>query len=175
MRGLLQAFVAAALALAGLTSAAAARDSDEQRVRGYLEHGMQRHAALGFVADTMVPDLLTPLHLDRPYLWSVYLVEGTTYRIYGACDDDCADLDMEVYGNDGNLADRDTARDDTPYVQITPPRSGRVYVRLWLYACRAERCMVTARVVSGGVAAPREPATVAASPPADANASGKPD
>jgi hypothetical protein len=96
-----------------------------------------------------------PLHLDRPYLWSVYLREGVNYRVYGACDDDCSDLDMELYGADGNLVDRDVAVDDVPYVQITPTQSGRHYVRIWVYACAAEPCFTAARVVSGGAPAPR--------------------
>jgi hypothetical protein len=147
----------AGLATFALAGAAAAQEGERQ-VRAYLEHGLQRHAALGYAADPTVPDVVTPLRLDSPYLWSVYLVAGQTYRVYGACDDDCADLDMEIYGADGALVDRDTATDDTPYVQITPTRSARAYVRIWLYACRAEPCYIAARVTSGGTPAPRESA-----------------
>jgi hypothetical protein len=42
-----------------------------------------------------------------------------------------------------------------PYVQITPPQSGRYYVRIWLYACSNQPCYIGARVVEGGTAAPR--------------------
>jgi hypothetical protein len=57
---------------------------------------------------------------------------------------------MEIYGADGRFVERDVARDDTPFVQITPLQTGRHYVRIWLYACAAEPCFIGARVVSGG-------------------------
>lgn len=146
----------AALGLMALTAAADAQEADARRVRAYLEHGLQRHAALGFAPDPTNVDIAAPLALDRPFVWPVYLVEGRTYRIYAACDDNCADLDMEVYGADGHLVDRDIARDDTPYVQITAARSARAYVRIWLYDCQAERCYAAARVTTGGTPAPRD-------------------
>lgn len=139
-----------AVAITSFSASAAAQDDYRRQVLGYLEHGLERHAAQGYATERTVPDLVAPLQLDRPYLWSIYLLEGQNYRVYGACDNDCGDLDMEVYGADGNFIERDAARDDTPYVQLTPTQTGRHYVRLWLYACSAEPCYVAARVVSGG-------------------------
>ena len=49
--------------------------------RAYLEHGLQRHAPLGFSADTTTQDLVTPLRLDHPFLWTISLRAGVTYRI----------------------------------------------------------------------------------------------
>ncbi len=147
--------IGAAIAAAALTVSAASAQDYEAQVRGYLEHGMAVHAALGYARDESNADILRPLRLDSPYLWAVYLREGVNYRIYGACDNDCSDLDMEIYGADGELADRDVAIDDVPYVQITPTQSGRHYVRIWLYQCSAEPCYTAARVVSGGTPAPR--------------------
>jgi hypothetical protein len=155
-----------ALGMALLPMGAAAQDADAQ-VRAYLEHGMAPHAALGYAADADIADLVTPLRLDHPILWTINLRAGATYRVYAACDNNCSDLDMELYGADGQLADRDVGRDDTPYVQIMPTRGGRYNVRIWLYSCRASACTVGARVVSGGRAAAREqtsePASIAAS------------
>lgn len=145
----------AALAAAAVAGAASAQEDFRRQVLGYLEHDLARHAAQGYAVERTVPDLVAPLELDRPYLWSVYLIEGVTYRVYAACDVDCADLDMEIYGADGTFVERDAARDDTPYVQLTPARTGRHYVRLWLYECSAEPCFVAARVVSGGRPAER--------------------
>lgn len=145
-----------ALALAALAGAAGAQDRDYQ-VRSYLEHGFAVHSQAGYSTERAIPDLVQPLQLDRPYLWSVYLEAGVNYRIYGACDDGCSDLDMEVYGFDGNLIDRDAGADDVPFVQVTPVQSGRHYVRLWLYECSAQPCHVAARVVSGGTPVERMP------------------
>lgn len=128
-----------------------------RRVRAYLEHGMDAHESAGYERDRSVPDFIAPLELDRPHVWSVFLREGVHYRVYGACDDACSDLDMEIYGADGRLIERDVNRDDTPFVQLTPAQTGRHYVRVWLYACAAQSCYAAARVVSGGEPSPRGP------------------
>ena len=138
------------VAAAFLAKPASAQNDFERQVRAYLENGMSVHAALGYRRDQGNTDIIAPLEMESPYLWSVYLREGVNYRVYGACDNDCSDLDMEIYGADGRLADRDVATDDVPYVQITPTQSGRAYVRIWLYQCNAEPCYIAARVVEGG-------------------------
>jgi hypothetical protein len=143
------------VAAAFFAEPAAAQNDYERQVRAYLENGMGVHASLGYRRDQSNADISVPLQLESPYLWSVYLREGVNYRVYGACDNDCSDLDMEIYGADGRLADRDVATDDVPYVQITPTRSGRAYVRIWLYQCSAEPCYIAARVVEGGTPAER--------------------
>lgn len=128
------------------------------QVRGYLEYDMAAHAPLGYQRDRGGPEVVVPLELGSPYLWAVTLRAGVNYRIYGACDDDCTDLDMEIYDASGRLADRDVAADDKPYVQITPERTGPHYVRMWLYACDAEPCFSGARVIYGGTPRERAPA-----------------
>lgn len=147
--------ICAALALAALPVSAAAQSAEAQ-TRAYLEAGLARHAELGYARDRTIEDLVRPLTLDGAYLWSVYMRAGVNYRVYAACDNDCSDVDMEIYGVDGALVDRDVAPDDTPYVQITPTASGRAYVRLWIYQCEVEPCYVAARVVSGGRLTERE-------------------
>jgi hypothetical protein len=150
MRSMAKA-IGAGLALAMLGAPSAwAQDDFETQVRGYLDAGMAAHEANGYHRERSIQDLMVPLTLTSPHIWEVNLRAGVNYRIYGACDNDCSDLDMEVYGNDGALVERDVATDDTPFVQITPTRSGRHYVRLWVYACAAEPCYSAARVVSGG-------------------------
>ena len=153
---------AAALCAIGLTLGAApafAQDQDfEQQARTYLDAGMAAHEANGYQRQRGIPDLVLPLTIEGPHLWEVQLRANTNYRVYGACDNDCSDLDMEIYGSDGALVDRDVATDDTPYVQITPTSSGRYYVRTWVYACASEPCYSAFRVVSGGTPTERAPA-----------------
>lgn len=149
----------AGLAMALLAGPAAAQEDEaqyEDQARAYLEAGMEAHTSAGYRAARNIPDFLKPLVLSTPYIWPVNLRAGENYRIYGACDDDCTDLDMEVYGRDGALVDRDIAVDDTPFVQITPERSGTHYVRLWVFTCAVEPCYAAARVVQGGTPIERQ-------------------
>lgn len=150
------AVLGAGLAVAVLCAASAQAQDPRTRTRSYLEHAMAAHEQAGYARDRTIPDLEVPLNLDRPHLWSIYLLEGVNYRVYAACDDDCTDVDMEVYGADGAFIERDASRDDTPFVQVTPTQTGRHYVRVWLYACSAEPCFTAARVMSGGTPAARE-------------------
>jgi hypothetical protein len=138
-------------ALAAVVWAGAASAQDGAALAwAYLGHGMAAHESAGYARDRTVPDLAAPLSLDSPFLWPIYLREGVTYRVYAACDDNCSDLDLEIYAANGRLAGRDVARNDTPFVEITPSATGRHYVRLWLYACDARICHVAARVVARG-------------------------
>ncbi|MDX2275242.1 MAG: PPC domain-containing protein [Hyphomonadaceae bacterium] len=145
---------ACAFLMVGMGAASAQSEYDDQ-ARSYLEAGMDAHAALGYRRDNSVADLVAPLRLEHPKIWAVRLRQGVNYRVYGACDNDCSDIDMEIYDANGELADRDVATDDTPYVQITPSQTGLHFVRLWVFACESEPCYAAARVVSGGTPAER--------------------
>lgn len=153
MRGFAAALCALGLTLAG--PAFAQNEDYQQQARDYLDAGLQAHAALGYSAVRGQNDLIVPLSLESPHLWEINLRAGVNYRVYGACDNDCSDLDMEIYGPDGSLVDRDVATNDTPYVQVTPERNGSYYVRAWVFACSSEPCYSGFRVVSGGTPAER--------------------
>ncbi len=138
-------------ALMALSAAPAAMAQDFQaQVRSYLDRGMAVHSARGYRRDSAVQDVITPLRIGDARLIVLNVQGGQNYRIYGACDQDCSDVDMEVYDSDGNLVERDIGYDDTPFVQITPRASGRIYARIWLAACENEPCVVGVRVLRGG-------------------------
>lgn len=143
--------VAALAAFLALAPTASAQEvGTAAQTARYLEQGLAPHAALGYRADPAFQIFSAPQRLMGGALWPVELQRGVNYRIYGACDIDCSDVDMELYDANGEFVDRDIATDDAPYVQITPSQTGRHYVRLWLAQCESEPCFVAARVVSGG-------------------------
>lgn len=149
MRGWMALGLSLALACFGAASAAAQETDYEAQVRSYLDAGLEAHTTHGYHRERNA-EVIAPLAANDGHLWQLNLRAGVNYRVYGACDNDCSDLDMEIYGADGALVDRDVATDDTPYVQITPQRSGPAYVRFWVYACQQEPCYAGARLVSGG-------------------------
>lgn len=154
MRHILAGSIAALAAFAGL--AAHAQDYPSQ-VRAYLERGMAVHEARGYRADGAMQDIVISLRMGDSQLVPVMLERGRNYRVYAACDADCSDLDMEIYGADGAFVEKDIALDATPFVQITPRTSGRHYVRVWLAACESEPCFAALRLVSGGRPETRAP------------------
>lgn len=151
----------AAFAFCASVPAAAQQQDFTAQVSGYLDNGMAPHAALGYSVDRRNHDMIAPLRTGRAQLFTVLLLRGENYRIYGACDQDCSDVDMEIYDFDGAMADQDVRLDDTPYVQITPRRSGRAYVRIWPASCQQEPCYVGVRVLVGGTPQERPPEAAA--------------
>lgn len=65
---------------------------------------------------------------------------GTDYVLFGACDNDCRDLDILVYDPDGDLVRRDVAADDNPVVVFTAAMAGKHRVKVVMADCRTEPC-----------------------------------
>jgi hypothetical protein len=148
MKQLLGAIAALCLiapSAAAAPAGAASADYSGQ-VRTYLADQATKHTSEGFRPETSIQDLILPLRLEGGAIWPINLRAGVTYRIFGACDNDCSDVDLEVYDSTGLYAGRDVAVNDTPYVEITPTHNGVHYARIWLAACESEPCYVGMRV-----------------------------
>ncbi len=145
-----------AAALGALALAATPASAQPQRgggggdytaqVRGYLSDQASKHVSEGFRPDSSIQDFIRPLRLDGGALWPISLRAGVTYRVFAVCDNDCSDVDLEVYDATGGFVGRDVAVNDTPYVEITPAADGTAYARVWLAACEHEPCYVGMRV-----------------------------
>lgn len=142
-RMLLGLAVAAGLVLPG---AAAAQNSFEQFVITLL--GLQ-HRYEDYQSANL-PDWTGPLRRadqDRQVEQFYELEAGVTYRIVGACDRDCTNMDMEVFDPAGALVGSDVQPNDRPYVDVTPSESGRFRVHPWVVVCRARPCYGGIRVL----------------------------
>ena len=71
---------------------------------------------------------------------TIRLTGGVTYAIVGECDEDCSDLDFELFDAAGNPVDDDLAVDDTPVVQVTPRRTGTFTLRVKMASCSTSPC-----------------------------------
>jgi hypothetical protein len=72
--------------------------------------------------------------------WTVTLRAGSEYRLFGACDEDCQDLDLEIYDANGRLVDEDTASDDFPVVSVRPRYTQEYSFRVTMADCSYEPC-----------------------------------
>ena len=68
------------------------------------------------------------------------LRKGTTYKIAAVCDNDCRDLDLKLYDENGNLIDKDFQSDDIPIVDVRPRRSATFKVVVQMESCREDPC-----------------------------------
>ncbi len=65
---------------------------------------------------------------------------GVSYAIVGVCDNDCRDIDLRLYDDNGNLIVSDIQRDDTPVVKFTPRWNARFTVRVIMANCSNAPC-----------------------------------
>lgn len=116
-----------------------------QQLDGYLDGYVQQYGPN--LRPTNIRDVVVPLQAGSEHRWSVNLEGGTNYGVFGACDNDCSDVDLIVEGPNGQELGRDVLLDDYPIVGFTAPSSGRYTVRIVLATCEVEPCFVAGRIL----------------------------
>lgn len=91
------------------------------------------------------------------YLWlddnetevvTLNLNANRTYRIWGVCDGDCEDMDLELVDLYGNQIAVDEASDAQPVLSPNLRGSGEYQLRVKMYDCSVEPCKVGVQVYS---------------------------
>lgn len=62
------------------------------------------------------------------------------YAISAVCDQDCSDLDLYVYDENGNLIASDAEPDDYPHVLVSPKWTGQFTAVITMESCRFQPC-----------------------------------
>jgi hypothetical protein len=119
----------------------------EAQVRTYLTDQARKHTDDGFRPDPSNPDIVRELTIeDGAVVWPITLRRGRVYRVFAVCDNDCSDVDMDLYDYAGLLVGTDITGTDKPYVEIAPAEDGVAVARIWLAACENEPCFIGARL-----------------------------
>jgi hypothetical protein len=120
--------------------ARAQQDRWEAQVRRQLR---QQAQALNILADGDIEEPYAPfirsLNQDRYQDVNYRLVRGVTYVFTGACDEDCRDLDLKLFGN-GTKLKEDVEPDDTPIIAFRPEWTGTYTLRVIMANCNREPC-----------------------------------
>lgn len=66
------------------------------------------------------------------------LRSSKSYVITATCDNDCSDIDLEIYDVNNNLISSDTNANKDPKVIVN--RGGRYYLRVIMRGCKASSC-----------------------------------
>jgi hypothetical protein len=77
---------------------------------------------------------------------SIQLSAASTVTFVGVCDEACSDLDLTVYGPNGDEVGSDVLEDDAPMVKIGGVRPGTYRVTVTMAACGASSCGFGVRV-----------------------------
>lgn len=124
-------------------------DGFSGQLDGYLDN-YQQNLAAGF-GSAGVRDVITGLQAGNEYRWNLGTLRGgQTYRILGACDQDCTDVDLFLEDSRGQQIGQDIALDDHPLIELTPGRDEQFTVRIRLVNCEVEPCYVAGRVLQQG-------------------------
>jgi len=80
------------------------------------------------------------LNDDEDETWTISLFGGNTYRITGACDGDCQDIDLVLLDDDGKELDSDLLVDDAPILNYTVKVTGAYSIRVIMAQCKEDPC-----------------------------------
>lgn len=81
----------------------------------------------------------------------VNLTAGTRYAIAGVCDQDCTDVDLQIFSSDGTKIGEDVAVDDKPVVVFTAGYTGQYRVKVLMATCSTNPCYYGVQIFSGGL------------------------
>ena len=68
------------------------------------------------------------------------LEKGVSYIFFGACDNDCNDIDFTMFDGEGDEVASDTQSDAAPAVTVTPRYSDEFTLQVNMYHCGRNPC-----------------------------------
>lgn len=128
-------FAAAVLALGALPSSVQAQTHADVVWRQLNNH-FERESRDGFGSRNYI---IGRMDDDASDTWTITLTGGNTYKIIGACDADCSDLDIEIYEGE-KLIVRDVLVDDVPIVTFNVASTTSIKIKVIMAACASEPC-----------------------------------
>jgi len=122
-----------------LPSAAQAQNSRwEGQVRDQLNRAGSFLSDKGFA---MTHEIKTgSLRDDANEYFSLELDAGRSYAVVGVCDEDCTDIDLQLFNPEGTQVDSDMQTDDVPIVDAQPAVTARYRVKVSMAACTTSPC-----------------------------------
>ena len=154
-RSCLTAFCTAFLGSALALPAAAANEYEEQ-IKDLLVQVAEHWLEEGF--EPSHEPILGSLNTRGRHSTTVTLEAGQTYVMVAVCDQDCSDLDLQLYDAADELIDEDMEEDDFPIVSAEIYRSGEFQVETEMYVCDEEPCYFGVGIFSKATEPPREEA-----------------
>lgn len=94
----------------------------------FLDVDLDRAPYIGTLDDNTYRDLTVTLH------------KGVSYVLIGVCDDDCRNLNMKLYDEDGDYIGGDTAPNPVADLEITPRHTQDFTLRMIMRRCTADPC-----------------------------------
>ncbi|MEQ1819540.1 MAG: hypothetical protein ABL871_13105 [Terricaulis sp.] len=116
----------------------------QETIRQYLNQSVRQTSA-GFSPTTS--DAIFAMLPNTTQNVPVTLNAGVTYRVLGACDDDCRSIALEAFDSNGGRIAGSDGSGDFPVLELTPAVSGQYTMRVRLLTCQVAPCYVGVRVM----------------------------
>lgn len=125
-------------AVAAFGTDAVAQNQYQQQIAQQFTNWAPRFAAQGF--SPQGTPFTGSLNDDADESILVNLTSGTRYAIAGVCDQDCNDVDIQVFSTDGTKIGEDMQTDDKPVVIFTAGYTGQHRVKVLMATCSTSPC-----------------------------------
>ena len=136
-----------ALALGLVASNAVAQNQYQQQVQNQFNTWAPTFAQRGLTPQGS--PITGSLSDDANESIVVNLTSGTRYAIAGVCDNDCRDVDLQIYSSDGTKIGEDMDTDDHPVVIFTAGYTGQFRVKILMATCNTSPCYYGVQVFAG--------------------------
>lgn len=140
-----------AASLLALAPDAGSAQSPRANVLMQLNQAARSAAARGFRPDPAAfnRDAVVGMLASRTSSFmELNLTGGASYVISGACDEDCADMDLRLFpSTSSDPLVQDTEDDDNPVISFVAPRTGRYMLAVDMARCQERLCYYAFRVL----------------------------
>lgn len=133
---------------AAATTESLAQNQYQQQIANQMARWSPNFNSRGFNAIGQI--MSGSINDDADANITVSLIAGTQYAVAGVCDNDCTDVDLQVYAADGTKLGEDLDTDDHPVVAFTASYSGQFRVRVMMATCNTNPCYYGVQVFASG-------------------------
>ena len=120
----------------GLIPTSAEAQSHADLVWRQLNNHFTRESAQGYGSRNYI---IGRMNDDASDSWTMSLPGGNTYKIIGACDSDCSDLDISIYEGEKMIV-QDVLVDDVPIVNFNVASTAQIKIKVTMASCSANPC-----------------------------------
>jgi hypothetical protein len=130
--------LALAVGAAVSTEALAQGNQYQQQIANQINQAATLVKSQGYSPDRA--PMMGSLNDDAEESIMVNLNAGTRYAFVGVCDNDCTDVDLQLFGGDGTKIAEDLDTDDKPVLQFTATYTGAHRMKVLMPTCNQNPC-----------------------------------
>jgi len=130
--------LALAVGIAVSSEAVAQGNQYQQQIANQINQAASLVKSQGYSPDRA--PMMGSLNDDAEESIMVNLNAGTRYAFVGVCDNDCTDVDLQLFGGDGTKIAEDLDTDDKPVLQFVATYTGAYRMKVLMPTCNQNPC-----------------------------------